>query len=213
LTIHYKSADPFGFLSGNGLMNFLWEDVKYIHANEIDIETKNPYVIYQCSLVVSGSKYPLTIQCATSDDLEHLVSTMQYFIRSSRLARDTALGGTPYRLQGLVLNNDLVVDKLWANSPAWNAVSYIETAQPNHVAQLDASQQVKAGVVLGDHLWSVGKTAGDQQEKKDFEKGLSTLPVTLFVASDSDWNKALIAKNSNMTPTFRPKLRKLLLAL
>jgi hypothetical protein len=138
---------------------------------------------------------------------------MQYFIRSSRLARDTALGGMPYRLQGLVLNNDLVVDKLWANSPASNAVSYIETAQPNHVAQLDASQQVKAGVVLGDHLWSVGKTTGDQQEKKDFEKGLSALPVTLFVTSDSEWNKALIAKNSNMTPTFRPKLRNVLLAL
>ena len=32
--------------------------------------------------------------------------------------------------------------------------------------------------------------------------------VTLFVASDSDWNKANIAKNSGMTPFFRPKLRK-----
>jgi hypothetical protein len=208
LTIQYKSADPFGlFGGGNGVMNFLWEDVKYIHANEIEtvrsselgssqLKTSNSSlltsnsrdVIYQCSLVVSGSKYPLTIQCATADDLEHLVSTMQYFIRHSRLAHDTALGGMPYLYQGLMLNGDSVVEKLWANSPA-----------------------DKAGLVLGDHLWSIGKITGNSQEKKDLEKGLSSLPVTLFAASDTDWVKANIAKNSGMTQDFRPKLRKVIL--
>jgi hypothetical protein len=173
---------------GNGLMNFLWGDVKYIHTNEIDVETKNPTVIYQCSLVVSGSKYPLTLQCATADDLEHLVSTMQYFIRHSRLNHDTALAGMPYLHQGLVFGNDDVVEKLWGNSPA-----------------------DKAGIGLGDHLWSVGKPTSDPQEKKDFEKALSTLPVTLFVASDADWIKANIARNSGMTNVFRPKLRKVVL--
>jgi S1-C subfamily serine protease len=88
----------------------------------------------------------------------------------------------------LVLTGDCVVNKLWADSPA-----------------------DKAGLQLGDHLWSIGKAGDDPQEKKILETGLSTLPVTVFVASDSDWNKALIAKNSSMTPTFRPKLRKVLL--
>jgi hypothetical protein len=55
---------------------------------------------------------------------------------------DTALAGTHYLHQGLVLNNDRVMEKLWADSPAANAVSSMETAQPNHVAQLVASQQV-----------------------------------------------------------------------
>jgi hypothetical protein len=183
--VNYKSSDVFGvFGDGSGQLNFFWEDVKYIHANEIDVETKTPSVIYQCSLVVSDTKNPLTIQCATPEDLEHLVSTIEYFIRTSRLGHDTTLAGMPYSLQGLRLTNDGVVDKLWADSPA-----------------------DKAGLQLGDHLWSIGEATGDPQEKKDFEKGLSSLPVTVFVASDSDWNKASIAKNSGMTTTFRPKLR------
>jgi hypothetical protein len=36
--------------------------------------------------------------------------------------------------------------------------------------------------------------------------------VTLFVASDADWIKANIARNSGMTNVFRPKLRKVSLA-
>jgi S1-C subfamily serine protease len=44
----------------------------------------------------------------------------------------------PYSLQGLRLTNDGVVDKLWADSPA-----------------------DKAGLQLGDHLWSIGEATGD----------------------------------------------------
>jgi hypothetical protein len=190
LVINHKSADPFGgFLDNNGPMNIFWEDVKYIHANEIDVETKTPSVIYLCSLVVSGAKYPLTIQCASAEDLEHLVSTMQYFIRSSRLGHDTALAGMPFLQQGLVLNNNRAVDKLWANSP------------------MD-----KSGVQLGDYLWSVGKIAFVQQGKKDLEAALQSLPITLFVASDAEWQKALTAaRMPGQSTGFRPKLRKVVL--
>ncbi len=209
LTIQYKSTDLFNVLGGDkSPMNFLWEDVKYIHTNEIDVETKTPSVIYQCSLVVSGSKYPLTIQCAAAEDLEHLVSTMQYFIRSSRLGRDTVLAGMPYPLQGLRLNKECRVEKIWTNSPASNAVSPMETAQPNHVTQLVASQQV--GLQWGDHLWSIGKETKDQQEKKDFEKVLqSSLPVTLFAVSSADWTKAQIA--AGVGNAIHPKLKKVTL--
>jgi hypothetical protein len=111
-----------------------------------------------------------SLQCSGPEDSEQLVSTLQYFIRSSRLAHDTAMGGMPYLYQGLVLNNDGVVEKLWADSPAWNAVSDIETAQPNRVAQLGASQQVKAAVTLGDHLWSIGKVTSEKKAGKIWKR-------------------------------------------
>jgi hypothetical protein len=59
---------------------------------------------------------------------------MKYFIRSSCLSHDTALAGMPYPSQGLVLGGEGLVEKLWANSP------------------ID-----KAGVQLGDMVWSLEK--------------------------------------------------------
>ncbi len=192
LTIDYKSTDIFNVLGDDkSPMNFLWEDVKYIHANEIDIETKNPSVIYQCSLVVSGSKYPLTIQCASAEDLQHLVSTMQYFIRSSRLAHDTALGGMPYLHQGLVFNSQTMVEKLWANGP------------------MD-----KAGVKLSDMVWSVDKNAPLPPEQKRLEAQLGALTSgshDLFIVSPSDRDKAIIQMNQDHTTNFNPKRQKVVL--
>ncbi len=189
LIVNYKSADALGvFLDGSGQLNFFWEDVKYIHTDEVDVETKTPSVIYQCSLVVSGSKNPLTIQCASTEDLDHLVSTMQYFIRSSRLGRDTTLAGMPYPYQGLALNNDGVVEKLWAQSP------------------MD-----KAGVVLGDHLWSVGKVISEKQSRNDLEKGLQSAS-TFYLATSAEWEKALLARDPAQANSFRPKLRKIALS-
>ena len=214
LTISYKSTDPFDVLGGGkDPLNFFWEDLKYIHVDEIDVisarsptanavgdgsGTQQPNIIYQCSLVVSGAKYPLTIQCASAGDLEHLVSTMEFFIRTSRLAHDTALAGMPYPSQGLRLNNDRVVEKLWSNSPA------------------------DKGLSLGDHLWSVGKPTSEQQEKKVLEAGLSpnqgglsSLPVTVFVASGLDWDNAqMTARQSDSTNNvIHPKLRKVVISL
>jgi hypothetical protein len=185
LIINYKSTDPLNMFNGPGQLNYFWEDVLYIHTDEIDVEDKTPYTIYQLSLVVSGSKYALTIQCASQADLKHLVSTMQYFIRNSRLGHDTALAGMPFPSQGMVLNNDCLVDKLWANSP------------------ID-----KAGVTLGDHLWSIGKVTSEKQGRNDLEAGLKTLPVTFFVASAAEWDRALHDRNPNVANSFRPKLRK-----
>ncbi len=217
LTIDYKSTDIFNVLGDDkSPMNFLWEDVKYIHANEIDIETKNPSVnangnnngplaqpnlapqfvtsaqVYQCSLVVAGSKYPLTIQCAAAADLEHLVSTMQYFIRSSRLAHDTALGGMPYLHQGLMFNNQCVVEKLWADSPA-----------------------DKAGVKLRDMVWSVEQNTGLPPDRKTLETQLGFLasgPHNLFIVSPADRDKAQVEMNANHSNVFNPKRGKVVLS-
>jgi hypothetical protein len=190
--IAYKSTDLFGvFGDGSGQMNIFLEDVQYIHINEIDHFSKpgaQPDIRYQCTVVAKGEKNPLTIQCGSADDLENLVSTLEYFIRHSRLAHDAQPGGLPYPTQGIKLNNDRVVTLLWTNSPA-----------------------DRAGVGLGDHLWSVEKITSDQQSRKDLETGLQILPATLFAASPAEWEKAQIARGPNLANALQPKLRKVIL--
>jgi hypothetical protein len=162
--------------------------VLYIHTDEIDISGENPSQYFHCTLIGSGAKNALTFRCNRADDLKHLVSALQYFIRNSRLGHDTALAGMPFPCQGLVLNNACVVDKLWANSP------------------MD-----KAAVSLGDHFWSIGKVTSERQSRNDLEAGLSTLPVTFFYATASEWDRALLARNPSMANSFRPRLRKVVL--
>jgi hypothetical protein len=189
LTISYKSTDPFGVLTGgSGPVNYLWEDMKAIHVSEIDVETDSPVTVYQISAIAEGAKIPLTFQCATTANLQHLVSALEYFIRNSRLAHDAQPGGLPYPYQGLVLTNDGVVEKLWAGS------------------LMD-----KAGVQLGNHFWSIGTITSEKQGKDDLEAGLRSLPVTFFETSASEWNRAMLARNPSQANSFRPKLRKIVL--
>jgi hypothetical protein len=201
LMITFKSSDVFGNLvNGSNQPTFFWEDVNTVHINEISPQ-KNTGIssqsgtqdtsVYQCSLIVSGSKIPLTIQCARPEDLEHLVSTLEYFIRHSRLGHDAQPAGLPYPTQGLrFAGSENAVNLLWANSPA-----------------------DKAGLKLGDRLWSVGKVSNEQQSKDVFEKSLKTLPVTLFTVSPADWDEALVAKNNGSSKFFSPKLKKVIFNL
>jgi hypothetical protein len=194
LIINYKSTDALGgFVDESGQINRFWEDVIMIHVDEIDVQGKNPSVIYQISLIVSGAKEPLTIQCSTPADLKHLVSTMEYFIRASRLAHDTALAGMPYPNQGLRLNNQCLVEVLWANSPA-----------------------NQAGLKLGDMVWSLEKDALLQPERKNLEAALQALtsgPHTLYIVSPADRDKGLVQMNQDHTNYFNPKRHKLSLQL
>src|SRR5665213_351249 len=194
LTIHYKSTDPFGKLFGdNGQMNIFWEDVKAIHVSEIDVQSKNPTVTYQFSLIADGAKYPFSIQCATAENLEHLVSTMEYFIRNSRLGHDTALTGMPYPSQGLVLTNDCLVNKLWADSP------------------MD-----KAGVKLGDMIWSLEKNTQIPQERKDLETQLAAMGPgqhSFYVANNADFTQAQGDVAFHRASSLNPKRKKMYLQL
>jgi hypothetical protein len=187
LIINCKSTDPLNF-NGSGPFNVFWEDVLYIHTDEIDISGENPSQYFHCTLIGSGAKNALTFRCNRADDLKHLVSALEYFIRNSRLGHDTALAGMPYPFQGLVLNNDCVVDKLWANSP------------------MD-----KAAIQLGDHFWSIGKVAFQKQSRTDLEAGLRSLPVTFYTASAAEWDRAMQARNPNVANSFRPRLRNVVL--
>lgn len=190
LTVSYKSTDALGGLlgGGSGQMNFFWEDVKWIHVNEIDVQTKIPSTLYQCSLIVEGAKQPLTIQCASTKDLEHLVSTMEYFIRHSRLGRDTALAGTPYLSQGVRLDGRSMVDKLWENSP-----------------------MNKTGLGLGYMVWSLEKNSKNPPDGKKLEAQLSALapgPHDLFYASPRDLDNAA---RDTLSRFLNPKRRKVVL--
>jgi hypothetical protein len=197
LIINCKSTDPLNF-NGSGPFNVFWEDVLYIHTDEIDISGENPSQYFHCTLIGSGAKNALTFQCNRADDLKHLVSALEYFIRNSRLSpsggglgHDTALAGMPYLYQGLSLNNDCAVEKLWANSP------------------MD-----KAAVSLGDHFWSIGKVTSERQSRNDLEAGLQSLPVTFFTVSLAEWERALTAARvPGQSNGFRPKLRKVILSL
>ncbi len=76
----YQGNSPLGGLLGeSSKIQFYWEDVQAIHCDEIEIETgtTHPRLLYQCSLVVSGLKKPLTVQCASTKDLIHLVSALE----------------------------------------------------------------------------------------------------------------------------------------
>ncbi|HXL72900.1 MAG TPA: hypothetical protein VN963_04675, partial [bacterium] len=193
LVITYKSEDAIGgiFNSADGVLTLFWEDVLYIHSDEIDVQSKPPLVFYQCSLIGSGSKNALTFQCASADDLKHLVSTMQYFIRHSRLGHDTALAGMPYPAQGVRLNNDCVVEKLWAQSPL-----------------------SRAGVGLGDMVWSVEKNGYYPPREKDLETQLASLPPgshNLFIVSPADRGQAQKEMTVNHSNVFNPKRIKVVL--
>jgi hypothetical protein len=192
LTINYKSPDLFHAVTGDGgsQWNVLWEDIKAIHVSEIVSETNGPVTYFQISAIADGAKIPFTLQCSTTANLQHLVSALEYFIRASRLGHDTALGGMPYSFQGVVLKNDCTADKLWANSP------------------MD-----KAGVRLGDHLWSIGTVGSQQADRNALETGLSAqMPITLYVVSPAEWDKAAAARASGQSIGFRPRLRKVSLS-
>jgi hypothetical protein len=210
LTINYQSTDPFKVLDGSGRMNFFWEDVIMIHVNEIDVSPKTgisptanavgdgsssarTQQVYQCSLIVSGAKEPLTIQCSTPADLKHLVSTMEYFVRASRLAHDTALAGMPYPNQGLRLNNQCLAEIVWANSPA-----------------------DKAGVQLGDMVWSLEKNAPLPPERKNLETELTSLASgehDLYIVSPADREKGMVEMNASHTTIFNPQRQRVMLTV
>jgi hypothetical protein len=184
LILNYKSTDPLA-LDGSGPMNLFWEDVIMIHVDEIDVQGKKPKVIYQCSLIVSGAKEPLTIQCSTPADLKHLVSTLEYFIRDSRLGHDAQPGGMPYPAQGLRLNDDCQVAALWANSPAG-----------------------RTGIVLGDMVWSLDINGFQPPSRKDLETRLASLASgqhRLYIVSPADRDKAIRQMKQNHAKAPNPQ--------
>jgi hypothetical protein len=115
------------------------------------------------------------------------VSTLEYFIHSSRLDRDAALAGMPYPSQGFCLDEHWV-NKLWAGSP------------------MD-----KAGVKLGDLIWSLDK---DTESPQDTKKMLTQLAAPgdhdLFIYSPANPDNGA-ERNEFHAGNFSPKRRKVAL--
>jgi hypothetical protein len=171
-------------LTGSSTFNFYWADLKQLHCDVIESGLAKKF---QCSLVLAESKKPLTIQCDSAVDLERLVSALEFYIKLSghNAAPHT---GLPYLNQGLRLNKDGVVTTLWADSP-----------------------MAKAGLVLGDYLWSLEKYTEHQQSKSELEAGLQALTPgshIIFKVTDDGWKRALANKVTDDPDSFRPLRRK-----
>jgi ParB-like chromosome segregation protein Spo0J len=194
LIINCKSTDTIGsFFNGGGMTpTLIWEDMLYIHTDEIDIPGKIPQKFFHCTLVGEGAKNAITFRCNSADDLKHLVSALEYFIRNSRLGHDTALAGTPYPSQGVRLDNHWIV-KLWAGSP------------------MD-----RAGVHLNDLVWSMDKDTQSPQDDNKLKNRLNALTsgaYPLFIYSPPASDNIGVDQNEFHAGNFSPKRQKVSLAL
>ncbi len=183
-TVTYQDADQIGgFLNGTSKMDYYWEDVKAIHVNTIQSAAG---AIYQMTLVAAEAKQPFTVQCHSPADLQHLVSALKFWFKTFRgtAAPPVLIQGMPYLSQGLRLNNDSALDLLWADSPA-----------------------AKAGLVLGDRIWSLEKNTDNRQSKTQLETALQALAPgqhILYKVTAEGWQRALADMRANQLDTLMP---------
>jgi hypothetical protein len=168
-------------LSGAQKAELYWEDVKAIHCSELDTQKKG--VIYQCSVLTSASKKPLTFQCPTEQDCAHLVSALEYWLRASRGGKDVPVTAMPYLTQGLRTDSITVVT-LWADSPA-----------------------DKAKLKLGDIVWSLDTITDNWVGQGTMERELQALSPgrhVLYAVPEADWAKAKDEQLRDPSVTFNP---------
>jgi hypothetical protein len=176
-----------GVGSGPGKTAFFWEDVQAIHCNKAETVSEHPQVVYQCSVLATSLKKPFTVQCAGSESLEHLVSAMEFFIRSAKGGHEVPLSSLPYPSQGVKLEGDGTASVMWENSP------------------MD-----KAGFLFGDRLWSLDTNTYGRQSRETLETALQALVPgkhNLFVVTPKDWEKARRAEDFHSNETSIPVRR------
>jgi len=201
LTLSFQTGFSLGDLTSGFLgdpskkgMGFYWEDVRAIHCNLIEpgSRSENPRSFYQCTILVSGKKPPLTVQCESAEDLSHFVSSIQFWIKQVKGAH-APLGSLLYLCQGVQLDSQGAVKTLWADSP---------TAQ--------------TGLKEGDLIWSVGTNPAFHPASSDLETSLQALtpgPHDLYVISPADWDNAKMAHNKRNPAPFNPIRRKVTLVV
>jgi len=182
LTLTYRNADGLGSLLGTATkLDIYWGDVRAIHCNAI--ETKGD-MLYQCSLVVADWKIPIAFQCASAGDLERLVSALEFWIKSAQGDKLVPVNGLPYLYQGLTLDDEGLVIVLWANGPA-----------------------DKAGLRLGDGVWSLGQDLRRYPGKSDLETELEALTPgehSLFMVTPEAWRKGQEDRLAGQPESFQP---------
>jgi len=175
------AGGPLGSLLGGGSsIGFYWEDVLDIYCDELDTPSGKAYFFV---LTATNLNQPLVVQCNTANNLNHLVSAFEYFIKSAQ-GKYVPVTGMPYLYQGMVLGDEGKVIDLWADSPA-----------------------DQAALRIGDHVWSI---SGDRQQTKDeLEAELQALPSgkqTIEVVTPKDWDMEVEKENRLHSKQFHPSL-------
>jgi hypothetical protein len=184
MAVTYQSG-LVGLLGGKSTLDFYWEDVKAIHCDEV-VAGKDPLhsrQFYLFSLILDG-KRPFTVQCATTEDMEHLLSAFEFYLKTYRHGNQppVSIGALPYLYQGLRLSDQGEITLIWADSPA-----------------------EKAGLKCGDWLWSLEKNVENQQRRADLETGLQSLTPgahPLYIVTPKNWRKAQddVDRNHSFNP-------------
>jgi ParB/RepB/Spo0J family partition protein len=181
LTIVTEGGLPLGgFFGGGSAIGFYWEDVLNIYCDELDTPSGK---IYQFVLIATNLNQPLVVQCYTPNNLKHLVSALEYFIKSAQ-GKYVPVTGMPYLNQGMVLGDEGKITALWAGSPA-----------------------EKAQAQIGDHLWAVNGSA--HQTPSALEAQLQALPSgsqEMEVVTSKDWDREVEKENRLHSKQLRPNL-------
>ncbi len=168
-------------------MVYYWEEVKAIHCDEIETlsNSGNTAITYHCSLVMSGPNKRFTVQCATPDDLNHLVSALEFWVRNAQAGKNAPVSGMLYLNQGLLMKDDGQVTALWVDGPA-----------------------EKSGLLLSDYVWGLDQDADNRTDRNKLEKGLRNLKPGkhfLYVVSPADKSQAEEQALSDTNGNFNPK--------
>ncbi len=169
-------------------MAFYWEDVRAIHCCEVEVLGDHPRTFYQFSMQFAGLKKPFAVQCESVEDLAHLVSGSEFWVRNAQGGKNAPIGPLPYLYQGLLMGSDGEVTGTWDNSPI-----------------------AKAGLVPGDHIWSVDSNPGMRMGNEELLSSLQDLspgPHALFVVDPGEWVKGMSGPR-NRTLVFNPKKTRL----
>ena len=204
LTIAIEGGLPLGGLLGGGsALGFYWEDVQTIWCMELDTPTGKTSVlrpqaegqdlsvpipqkgigIYYFVLTATNLNQPLVVRCNTPNNLNHLVSAFEYFIKIAQ-GKYVPVTAMPYLNQGLVLGDENKITALWVGSPA-----------------------DQAGLTFKDHIWAV--SGSQPQTKADLEAALQALPSgkqTIEVVTGNDWLTARAKESREHNSKLEPKL-------
>ncbi len=192
-------GDALGNLAGNFLgvgaspakTAFFWEDVRAIHCSKIETVSDHPGTSYYCGVVASSLKKPFTMFCANAEAMEHLVSAMEFFIKTSQNGKAVPVRGMPYPNQGVLLDGGGEAVMMWDNSP-----------------------MEKSGFLFGDRVWNVDMDTDQQPHRENLEaalQGLAPGKHSLYVVNPKEWDDAHRLEDPQSSDGFNPKREKLAL--
>ncbi len=136
-------------------VSFDWVELTAIHCDKLQVFPPGDIpgqTIYQCGLVIPPFKKAITIECSSVENLRRLLSALEYWIKSAKGGEKAPITGLPYLHQGVLFTEKSGAAVLWVGSPV-----------------------EKAGLRLGDVVWSLDKANSSKMKSFDLEKALNKL--------------------------------------